>query len=71
MNKRGRFVSIAYVIAGALLASVLMTLFVEKTTVLAFIGWTIFFVSIQASVLMTSNSDLSCTSWLKRLGRKD
>lgn len=71
MNQRNRFVSIAYVIVGALLASLVMTLFTEKTTVLAFIGWTIFFASIHASVVMTSNSDLSCTSWLKRFGRRD
>ncbi|HKY05437.1 MAG TPA: hypothetical protein VJQ56_11130 [Blastocatellia bacterium] len=71
MDKRERFLTAAYVIAGALLASVLMTLFTEKTTVVAFIGWTIFFASIQATVFMTSDSGLSCTSWLKRFRRRD
>jgi len=59
---------IASVLAGAMLASTLMLQFTSNDSWLAFVGWVIFFVSIQAPfLLMQSSREYGCTAWLGRL----
>jgi len=67
MNKTGRmFITVAIVLAGAVLASALMLKFTPNDSWLAFTGWIIFFVAIQAPFLFIQSSQDSCMAWLAR-----
>ncbi len=68
MNKTTRaLISLAIVLAGALLASALMLKLSPNSSWLAFTGWAIFFVALQLPwLLFTSAAQNSCTAWLTR-----
>lgn len=62
-------VTFAIVVLGALLASAIMVQLSSGSSVLAFIGWTIFFVSLQLPWIWISNSS-NCMSWISRVRGK-
>jgi len=67
MNKIGpKLITIAIVLAGALLASAVMLKFTPNASWLAFIGWTIFFVALQAPFLFIQSAQNTCMAWLVR-----
>ncbi len=67
MNKTSQtLITIAIVLAGAMLASALMVKFTPNASWLAFIGWTIFFVALQAPFLFIQSAQNSCMAWLVR-----
>ena len=57
---------LAIVLAGALLASAVMVKFTPDASWLAFVGWTIFFVALQAPFLFIQSAQNSCMAWLVR-----
>ena len=59
-------ITAAVVLAGALLASALMIKFTPEASWLAFIGWTIFFVTLQVPFLFIQSARNACTAWLVR-----
>jgi len=69
MNKTNRMLILAGIIlASATLASLLIQIFSEKKSWLAFIGWVIFFASSQAPALLVSrSSERACSGWWNRL----
>ncbi|HEV2800895.1 MAG TPA: hypothetical protein VGW12_10385 [Pyrinomonadaceae bacterium] len=70
MNRRGRAIITGLaVLTGALLASVVMLKVNPTDSWAAFIGWVIFFVSIQSPLFLFPQ--LSCTAWLSRLWRRN
>ncbi len=71
-NKHPRIITIAFIIAAALLASAVMLRFTPNDSWLAFSGWVIFYLAIQMPLfLYTAKSQESCTAWLSRLSRKE
>ena len=67
MNKTSRIlIMLAIVLAGALLASAVMVKFTPDASWLAFVGWTIFFVALQAPFLFIQSAQNSCMAWLVR-----
>jgi hypothetical protein len=67
MNKTSRtLIIIAIVSAGALLASAVMVKFTPNASWLAFVGWTIFFVALQAPFLFLESAQNTCMAWLVR-----
>jgi len=67
MNKTSQtLITIAIVLAGAMLASAVMVKFTPNASWLAFIGWTIFFVALQAPFLFIQSAQNSCMAWLVR-----
>ena len=67
MNKTGRTaITLACVFAGALLASAVMVRFTPNASWLAFAGWGIFFVALQAPFLFIESAQRTCTAWLVR-----
>jgi hypothetical protein len=67
MNKTSRtLVTVAIVLAGAILASAVMVKFTPNASWLAFIGWAIFFVALQAPFLFIQSSQNTCMAWLVR-----
>jgi len=76
MNKTNRtLVTLVFVAAASLLASALMQKFSPNNSWLAFVGWAIFFASIQVPILMATQSSQtvqgSCTAWLTRFQNKE
>jgi hypothetical protein len=71
MNKTGRtLITFTIVLAGALFASALMIKFSPNSSWLAFVGWAIFFVSLQLPcLLVTPSAQNRCTAWLARFGK--
>ena len=65
MNKTSRTViTVAIVLAGALLASALMLKLSPNSSWLAFVGWAIFFAALQLPwLLVTPSAQSSCTAW--------
>jgi membrane protein YdbS with pleckstrin-like domain len=72
MNKTGRtLITVAVVLAGAVLASALLQKFSPNDSWLAFAGWVIFFVAIQLPIFIVGQSSQgSCTAWLTRSQKK-
>ncbi|MDQ3750802.1 MAG: hypothetical protein M3367_17555 [Acidobacteriota bacterium] len=67
MNKTSRtLITVAIVLTGALLASVVMVKFTPDASWLAFVGWTVFFVSLQAPFLFLESAQNTCMAWLVR-----
>jgi hypothetical protein len=67
LNKTSRtLITVAIVLAGAMLASALMLKFTPNDSWLAFIGWIIFFVAIQSPFLFIRSARDGCTAWLAR-----
>ena len=73
MNKTSQnILAIAFIFAGALIASALMLKVTPNDSWLAFAGWVIFYLSIQVPFfLYTQKSQENCTTWLSRLMRKE
>lgn len=73
MNKTGRtLITVAIVLAGAMLASALMLKLSPNSSWLAFVGWIIFFAALQLPMFMvTQSSQGSCTGWVTRFLRKE
>ena len=73
MNKTSQnILTIAFIFAGALLASALMLKVTPNDSWMAFAGWVIFYLSIQMPLfLYTQKSQESCTAWLSRLMKKE
>jgi hypothetical protein len=70
MNKTSR-TTMAFVLAGAILASALMQQFTPNDSWLAFIGWVVFFVAIQSPFLFIQSTRDGCMAWLARLRKED
>ncbi len=72
MTKMGhRLVNGAIILAGALLASAIMTKVTPDSSWLAFAGWTIFFLALQSPIfLITETRDFSCSALFSRLWRR-
>lgn len=67
MNKTSRTpITVAVILAGAMAASAVMVKFTPDASWLAFIGWTVFFVAIQAPFLFLESVQNSCMAWLVR-----
>jgi hypothetical protein len=68
MNRTTRtLITFAIVLAGALMASVIMLKLSPNSSWLALIGWVIFFAALQLPWLwVTPNAQSSCTAWLAR-----
>ena len=67
MKKTGRkVITVALVLAAAMLASAVMVKFTPNASWLALIGWTIFFVALQAPFLFLQSAQNSCMAWLVR-----
>ena len=68
MNKTCRtLITFAIVLAGALFASALMLRLSPNSSWLAFVGWAIFFTTLQLPwLLVTPSAQSSCTAWLAR-----
>ena len=67
MNKTGRMlITIAIVLAGSLMASALMVKFTPNASWLVFIGWTLFFVALQAPFVFIQSAQNTCMAWLVR-----
>ena len=65
-------IPITLALAAALLASAVMRQVTPNSSWLAFTGWVIFYLSIQAPLfLYTQKSNESCTAWISRLMRKE
>ena len=70
MNKTSRtIITLAVVLAGAMLASALMLKFTPNDSWLAFIGWIVFFVAIQVPFLFVRSAQDGCMAWLNRFQR--
>ncbi len=70
MNKTSRtIITLAVVLAGAMLASALMLKFTPNGSWLAFIGWIVFFVAIQVPFLFVRSAQDGCMAWLARFQR--
>lgn len=72
MDRTGqRFIRMALILAGSMLASSLMLKLTPDDSWLAFVGWVIFFLVMQSPLLiLTQTSQGNCTAWLSRLRRK-
>jgi hypothetical protein len=68
MNKTTRtLITFGIVMAGALLASVVMIKLSPNSSWLAFVGWAIFFAALQLPwLLVTPSAQSTCTAWLAR-----
>jgi len=68
MNKTSRaLVTLAIILAGALVASAIMLKVSPGSSWLAFAGWAIFFAALQLPwLLVTPSAQSSCTAWLAR-----
>ena len=58
------------VLVSSMLATALMGLFTQSMSWLAFVGWVIFFVSLQTSVILAAVRNEpadACTAWVLRL----
>jgi hypothetical protein len=67
MKKTGRtLITTAIILAGALFASGVMVWFTPNSSWLAFIGWTIFFATLQAPFLFIPSAQNTCVGWLAR-----
>jgi hypothetical protein len=67
MNKTGRtLITIVIVLTGALLASAVMLKFTPNASWMAFIGWTFFFVALQAPFVFIQSAQNTCMAWLAR-----
>jgi hypothetical protein len=68
MNKTSRtLITLAIILAGALMASALMLKLSPNSSWLAFVGWAIFFAALQLPwLLVTPSAQSSCTAWLAR-----
>lgn len=72
MNKKGQtLIIIAIVLSGALLAAAVMLKFTPNASWLAFIGWTIFFVTLQAPFLFIQSARNTCMAWLVHFRKGD
>jgi hypothetical protein len=69
MNNTTRtLITFGIVMAGALLASVVMIKLSPNSSWLAFVGWAIFFAALQLPwLLVTPSAQSTCTAWLARL----
>jgi len=69
MNKSSRMlILVASVVAAAMLAAGVMSKFTSGDSWLAYLGWAIFFLSLQVPFLLTQSSrENRCTAWLGRL----
>jgi hypothetical protein len=66
MNKFGHpVVTLAILLIGALLAAVIMLQLSSGSSLVAFIGWTVFFVTLQLPWLFVRRAG-NCVSWLSR-----
>ena len=73
MNKTSRnIIIISLALVAAMIASAVMLKFTSNGSWLAFIGWAIFYFSLQVPYLLyTQKSQESCTAWFSRLIKKD
>jgi len=63
---------IALTLAASLVAAALMLQVTANSSWLAFIGWVIFYLSIQVPLfLYTQKSQESCTAWVSRLMKRE
>ncbi len=66
MSKLGHpLATVTIILVGALLAALIMLQVSSGSSLLAFIGWTIFFVTLQLPWLWKSRLD-NCMAWLTR-----
>jgi hypothetical protein len=72
MNRTGRmFVNAALILAGSVLAALLVKKLTPNVSWAAFVGWVIFFFAVQSPFLLASEeSQRSCTAWLSRRRRR-
>ena len=71
MNKTSKILYFALALASVLIASSIMMVVSPKQSVLAFVGWTIFFAAITFPAFMLSgNSNADCTAWLQRIFKR-
>jgi hypothetical protein len=64
MSKLGHpLVTLAIILVGALLAALIMLQLSSGSSLLAFIGWTVFFVTLQLPWLWVSRAG-NCMAWL-------
>lgn len=69
MNKFGHpVVTVTLILVGALLAAFIMLQLSSGSSLLAFIGWTVFFVTLQLPWLFVSRAG-NCMTWLSRKQR--
>ncbi len=65
-------IPITLALAAALVASAVMLQVTPNSSWMAFTGWVIFFLSIQAPLfLYNQKSQESCTAWISRLIKKE
>lgn len=66
MNKLGHpVVTVTLILVGALLAALIMVQLTSGSSLLAFFGWTVFFVTLQLPWLWVSRAG-NCMDWLSR-----
>ena len=66
MNKFGHpVVTVTLILVGALLAALIMVQLTSASSLLAFIGWAVFFVALQLPWLWVRRAD-NCMAWLSR-----
>jgi hypothetical protein len=71
MNKTSKIWYFALVLAGVLIASSIMMAVTPQQSILAFIGWAIFFAAvIFPTFILAGNSNADCTAWLQRIFKK-